>query len=45
MPKDKLTVTVERTILEWIKDIAKDQNRSMSNMVEELLKKALQGDK
>ena len=40
MPKDKLTVTIEQTILKWVKDLAKDQNRSVSNMVEELLKKA-----
>jgi hypothetical protein len=42
MAKDKLTVTLERTIIQWVKDLAKEQNRSVSNMIEELLKKALQ---
>jgi hypothetical protein len=41
MPKDKLTVTLERKLIERIKHLAKGELRSVSNMIQLLLEKVL----
>ena len=41
MPKEKVTITIDSELVRGVKYLAKRELRSLSNMIEYLIKKAL----